>query len=809
MDADASYDDRDDSRMLRQVIEATPNAMIMADHDGRITLVNTQAERLFGYTRAELFAMSVDDLVPDRFRDLHPVRRAGYAHDPETLLVGPGRDLHARHRDGHEFPVEIGLNPVDVDDRPQVLASIVDITERKRAEERLHQVVEAAPNAMIMTNAEGEIVLVNTQAEVSFGYERAELLTMRIDQLVPARHREGHQGDRADYFARPARRDMGAGRELFGLRKDGTEIPIEIGLNPIQIMGEQHVLASVIDITERLLVQEAESADRADRLRRSILDSLPFSIIASDVAGTIVTANPAAERLLGFGRDELVGARVADLRAGVSAAVPLLGARPTGVDEREIDYRRKDGTTLPVNEAVAPITDERGDVSGFLSVAYDITQRREAEAFIRHLAHYDLLTDLPNRTLLLDRLGAEIHAARRRDRRVAVAVLDLDHFKRVNDSFGHHVGDELLLQLGRRLVSHVGPDDVVARLGGDGFALVLTGVEDDAELEARVRGVLDAVPEPFVCIGHELVVTASMGVATFPVGGADPAALLKHAGTAMYHAKTSTRNSFQWFRDSMLDEADDKLALAAGLRHALDSDAITVEYQPQVRLATGEVVGVEALARWHSPDGTTISPDRFIPVAEDNGLIIPLGRRVLRTACHDAVAMSADLGRPLKVAVNVSPRQIHDPEWLDILRAALADSGLPPERLEIEITEGIFMQDPREVVELLETVRALGVAIVVDDFGTGFSSLAYLTRFPIDKLKIDRSFVGNLVCNGTDAAIVDTIIMMAHTLGMDVVGEGVETTAQETYLRERGCDEGQGFLYSRAVPAPALRRAVG
>lgn len=781
---------QDESAVLRQVVEATPNAMLLVDERDRITLVNSQTEKLFGRARAELLTMTVEALIPENIRGTHG-------------------DLRGQDAEGHHFPIEISLNRVQVGNEIQVLVSIVDITERKRAEERLNHIVEAAPNAMIMVNSSGSIVLVNSQTEKSFGYTRGELLSMNVEELIPERFRQDHRGFRGAFFELPDRREMGSGRDLFGRRKGGTEIPIEIGLNPILIMDEQHVLASIIDISGRLQAQATESAKQEDRLRRSILDSLPFSIIASDPDGTIVTANPAAERLLGFERDELVGSSISALRDGVSAQLPLLATRPDAVDEREVDYCRKDGSTIPVNEAIALISSDEGEVSGVLSVAYDITQRREAEAFIRHMAHYDFLTDLPNRTKLFERLDDELRTAVRTGRGVAVALIDLDHFKRVNDSLGHHVGDDLLIKMAERLNGLVRSKDMVARLGGDEFVLVFTDVESRDQLQERLTTVLAAIPEPIYCAGREIIVTASMGLAMSPEAGQDPTTLLKHADTAMYQAKSSARNSYRWFEGSMLDETNDKLAMASALRHALERDEISVSYQTQVSLETGAVIGVEALARWRTTDGRDITPDRFIPVAEDNGLIIALGEWVLRRACFDVVAMSDELGVPLRLAVNVSPRQFQDRGWLSVLRRAIDESGLPAERLELEITEGIFMEDPLEVVELMSAVRSLGVAIVVDDFGTGFSSLAYLTRFTIDKLKIDRSFVADLADDGAGATIVNTVIVMAHALGMTVVAEGVETQDQEKHLRDRGCDVVQGFLYSRAVPPRDLAAALG
>jgi len=424
------------------------------------------------------------------------------------------------------------------------------------------------------------------------------------------------------------------------------------------------------------------------------------------------------------------------------------------------------------------------------------------------MAHHDVLTDLPNRTTLLNHLVETIATAELDSTQLVVLLLDLDHFKRVNDSLGHHIGDELLLRMAERLSGCIRDGDLVARLGGDEFVVVLAPVLDDEDLTPRVDELMNAVQAPIDANGHELIVTASMGGATFPRNGKDPATLLKNADTAMYHAKAAGRNDFQWFFDSMLDETNDRIALTSALRQALDQSELSVVYQPQIALGSGQVVSMEALARWDSPQHGLVPPDRFIPVAEDSGMITQLGEWVLRQACCDAVAIQSELGRPIRLAVNVSPRQFRHRDWLNVVIRALDDSGFDPAALDLEITEGILMDNPHEVIEVLHALRALGIGIVVDDFGTGFSSLAYLTRFPIDKIKIDRSFVRDITIDDADAAIVDTIIVMAHTLGMTVVAEGIETEEQEAYLRERGCDEAQGFRYAAGSPADRFTDAV-
>jgi diguanylate cyclase (GGDEF)-like protein/PAS domain S-box-containing protein len=564
-------------------------------------------------------------------------------------------------------------------------------------ERRLRLIIEATPNAMLMVESEGRIVLVNSETERLFGYSRDELLSMRVDQLIPERFRWLHHGYRQEFFAHPDTRAMGAGRHLFGLRSDGTEVPIEIGLNPLETDEGTFVLAAIIDITERKRAEErlreAEAALQEDALRREML------------------------------------------------------------------------------------------------------------AEVTHLATHDHLTDLPNRTKLIAYLLNAIEWAERTDTEIVVLLLDLDHFKRINDSLGHHMGDELLLAMSERLQQWVQEGDLVARLGGDEFVLVFSGVPDAKAVTPRIEELMQLVLAPVDLQGHELAVTVSLGAARFPENGTDPTSLLKNADTAMYHAKSSGRNNFQWFYDAMLDETNDKLAIAAALRQAIEHEELSVVYQPQVDLGSGVVVGLEALARWQSPELGPVGPDRFIPVAEDSGMIRPLGEWVLRRACRDTLKIQAELGRQLRLAVNVSPRQFHSPDLWTIVTQVLAETGFDPAWLELEITEGILMDDPYDVIELLRKFRTLGIRIVVDDFGTGFSSLSYLTRFPIDKIKIDRSFVREVDTDDADAAIVDTIIVMAHTLGMTVVAEGVETGDQERYLQRRACDEAQGFRYGPGVPA--------
>jgi diguanylate cyclase (GGDEF)-like protein/PAS domain S-box-containing protein len=505
----------DEGERLRRVIEAAPNAMVMIDQAGLIRLVNSQTEKLFGYGRSELLGSPVEMLVPQRARGHHEAYRRGYFAEPNTRAMGAGRDLYGLRKDGSEVPIEIGLNPLQMPDGLFVLASIIDITERKRAEERLRLVIEAAPSAMLMTDADGKIVLVNSQTEKLFGYTREELRKLPIEALIPPRFRTHHRTYRTDFFAQPNARAMGAGRELFGLRKDGSEIPIEIGLNPLQTEDGNFVLASVIDISERLQALRTTRAADADRLRQSILDSLPFSVIATDLDGYILSVNPAAAQMLGYERGDLVGQsallmhdpdellhRAEQLSQQTGLDIPpnfqvivASGSQKTA-DEREWTYIRKDGTRLPVNIAMTAMRGDDGKVHGFLKVAYDITERKRTEAYIRHMAHHDALTGLPNRALLLDRLEVAIDHARRRNGRLALLMLDIDHFKRINDSLGHLIGDRLLLAVSKRLQQRVRRSDTVARLGGDEFVILLSEAASRDAMMTLIQQIAQASSAP-------------------------------------------------------------------------------------------------------------------------------------------------------------------------------------------------------------------------------------------------------------------------------------------------------------------------
>ena len=455
-----------------------------------------------------------------------------------------------------------------------------------------------------------------------------------------------------------------------------------------------------------------------------------------------------------------------------------------------------------------PIFDELGNFLGYRGTGSDITERKEAEHRVHHVAQHDALTGLPNRSLLQDRLGQAVAYANRTALPVWVILIDLDRFKFVNDSMGHKAGDVLLMTIAARLRSALRDSDTVARLSGDEFVVILSEHPGAPLAPEIVQRMMDAVARPVMLGTHEFFVTCSVGVAVYPHHLAAPDTLIEHADIAMYRAKKLGRNNFQFYTPAMNDEALERVKIESALRNALDRNEFVLHYQPQVHLGSGEIVGMEALIRWRHPELGMVAPIRFIGVAEETGLIVPIGAWVLRTACAQNKAwQDAGLG-DLRVAVNLSARQFGAIDLVPNLEAVLADTGLAPACLEIELTESLFMSDITPAVETLHRIKALGVNLSIDDFGTGYSSLSYLSRFPIDVLKIDRSFVSDIGTDDNESPIVASIITLAHNLKLAVIAEGVETLAQLDYLRALGCDEMQGYYFSRPLPADEFEQLL-
>lgn len=436
-----------------------------------------------------------------------------------------------------------------------------------------------------------------------------------------------------------------------------------------------------------------------------------------------------------------------------------------------------------------------------LHLAAEVEERKSAEKQVQFLAYYDPLTGLPNRTLLRDRMTIALASARRRDEKVAVLFLDLDNFKNINDSLGHTVGDFLLKDVANRLKRWTREQDTVARLGGDEFVVVLSAIREVADVRVVAERIVNDLAKPFLVQGNPLTASCSLGVSLFPDHGTDADALIKHADVAMYSAKENGRNNFQLFTPEMRDQVQEKSTLESSLRQALENKELFLVYQPQVNFSTGDIVGAEALLRWRHPEFGLVGPDRFIPIAENSGLIIPIGEWVLRTACVQARLWQNEGLPALTIAVNVSPVQFRQKAFPQLVKRILSETGLPPQYLDLEITEGLIISSPEVVQSAFKELREMGVKLSIDDFGTGYSNLSYLRHFRVHKLKIDRSFVRDLVSDPDDASITSTIISMARSLDLRVIAEGVENEEQMSFLRAHRCDEYQGFYFSKPIPA--------
>lgn len=567
----------------------------------------------------------------------------------------------------------------------------------------------------------------------------------------------------------------------------------------------------VQDVTDR---REAERAlHEAERRYRSIFENAVEGIFQSTPDKGYLAVNPALARIYGYDSPEEMVANLRDIdqqlyvEPGRRAEFLRQMSEYGQVINFESQVRQRSGNIIWISENARVVrdgADGTNDVMCFEGTVVDITERKVYEARIRHQATHDALTGLPNRNLLYDRLQQAIENARRGGEIAAVAFIDLDQFKFINDSLGHQVGDELLKVVASRLKSCIRAVDTVARQGGDEFVLVLSRQKGCESVADTVRRIIAVVAEPWTVNGIQLQVTCSVGISVYPDDGHDADTLLRNADSAMYKAKELGRNSFEYFSAEMNSHATERLETLNSLRQALANDEFVLHYQPKVRIADGAVIGAEALLRWQHPQRGMVSPAQFIGLAEESGMIIDIGEWVLRSACAQNVAWQRAGLSPIPISVNLSPRQLARGDIVEVVRHALAASGLSPSLLELEITESVVMRDVDKSLDTLRQLKELGVRISIDDFGTGYSSLNYLKRFPVDTLKIDRSFVSDIATDQDDAAIVKAIISLAHILNLNVVAEGVENEDQWRFLHENGCDDVQGFHSGRPMPADAF-----
>ncbi|HJX17508.1 MAG TPA: EAL domain-containing protein [Acidiferrobacterales bacterium] len=794
-------------RKLASAVEQTADSVVITDPDGVIEYVNPAFEQATGYQRAEVLG-GKSSMLKSGQHD-----QGFYQRLWATIKRGePFREVFInRRKNGTFYYEEKTITPLtDENGRiTQFVSTGKDISARMYAEQEARQmqyflnaVVENLPNILFVKDAKDlRFVRFNKAAEELLGHPRAEMLGKSDYDFFPKAE--------ADFITAMDREVLNTG-ELMDIPFESVQTRHQgerwMHTRKIPIFDEsgqpQYLLGISEDITER-----RQTEDRAARLGR-ILERSSNEIYVFDAATLKFTqVNQGALKNLGYTLDELRGLTAVDLKPAFTPAQfrELIEPLRRGDVETlsfETDHRRKDGSLYPVEVHLQFSSVETPPV--FVAVISDITERQQAQERLNYLAFYDTLTGLPNRLLLLDRIRQTTLESRRHERLVAILYLDLDRFKLVNDTLGHDAGDQLLKDVAGRLTGCVRPGDTVARLGGDEFTVVLANVAHVDDVGRVAQKVIDAFAQPFQLAGQELFMSPSIGITLYPFDDTDPGALLKNADAAMYHAKDSGRNTFRFFTADLNTRAARRLDLETALRYALEREEFVLHYQPQVDLTSGRIIGLEALVRWQRPGTGLVSPLDFIPLAEETGLIVPIGEWVLRTACAQNKAWQ-EAGLPaLNMSVNVAARQFQQQDLAEIVARVLQDTGLDARWLTLEITESTVMRDAGAAITALQEIGSLGVGLSVDDFGTGYSSLSYLKRFPLNCLKIDKSFIDDITTDPDDAAITTAIISMAGSLEIMVVAEGVETLAQLNFLRARGCDAMQGYYFSKPLPAAAF-----
>lgn len=812
-------------RRFRALVENGSDVMLLVGADGRVREASESVKRTLGYLPGEMHGRSgLAFMMPE----VHDSVRKTF----DALVKEPGATSYgvypARHRDGSRHWVEALTS--NLLEEPAVKALVInfrDVTERRAQEEKLRE-SERLLDLFFSQSLDGFFFMMLDEPirwddtvdkektlDWVFTHQRLTKVNQAMLDQYGAKEETLLGRTPADFFALDVQAGRRLWRRLFDegrLREASDERRLDG--TPIWIEGDYICLYDADgcitghfgiqrDVTER---RRAEAEIRASEARyRHLFERNLAGVFRVTVEGRVLDANEAAARIFGFStREDFLARRTLELYDEPSDREALVARleREGTVSNLELRLRRRDGTHVWVLANLSLRGDEPGIFQG---TVFDITDKKRAEAQIEYQAYHDVLTGLPNRRLFLDRLDVSLARVSRGRRPISVMYLDLDHFKRINDTLGHTLGDAVLHEIGNRLQACVRDGDTVSRAGGDEFTILLSDLAEQSDTIVVAQKVLDTIARPLSVAGHELFVTTSIGIAIFPEDGETPEVLLKNADGAMYRAKDLGRNRYQLCTPELAARALERLSLESTLRHAVERSELEVHYQPRLDLATRRISGAEALARWNHPDRGMVGPSVFIALAEDTPLIYPIGDWVLRTACRNAKQWPGFEGPGiLRVAVNLSARQFQQPGLCAAIARILEENDLPPSRLELEITESVAMRNVDVTLQILKELHAMGVRIAIDDFGTGHSSLGYLKRFPIDTVKIDRVFVNDVHHGASDAAIVAAVVTMAHRLKLRVVAEGVENEAQLRYLEALGCDEVQGFFFSEPLPLDAF-----
>ena len=792
-------------RNFRRLVEAMPVAFFVKDKDSRIVFMNDACEKQWGRSFNDLAGTDGCMVFPeDRTKSFLVADQETFAARQQVVMEEAFWNAKLKQNCiGHSFKKPLydpSGNPL------YLLCMTIDITEQKRieeglraSEEKLRGLYELSPLGIALTTMQGTFVEFNDAFLHICGYSRDELNSLDYWALTP----KDYEAEETRQIESLMRKGSYGPYEKEYIRSDGSRIPLR--LNGMLITGsdnQSYIWSIVEDITNSKNVEESA------RLAALIYHASSEAIMVTDEHHRIVDVNPAFVCITGYEFEQVKGQdpTILQLRLDVADVSATLSDILQGeaCHQGEISGCRKNGERFAMWANISVIRRDDDNVHRYVMQFSDMTERKKKDELIWRQANFDILTNLPNRRLFCERLEQEIKRSSRTGQFVSVLFIDLDRFKEVNDTLGHHAGDLLPVEAAKRLRRCVRESDGVARLGGDEFTVILTELRDLNDIESVARRIIEEMNVPFVTGNERSYLSASVGVAVFPNDARDAENLMKCADRAMYQAKDEGRNRLAYFTESMQRKAEEKLALTNDLRHALRRGELEIYYQPIVELPSGQVVKAEALLRWQHPERGLIGPAEFIPIAEESGLILEIGEWVFNEASAIAAHWCKRFGRLIQVSVNVSPLQFADETKSKRWSERLASLGLPRKSIALEITEGMLIKEAAQVKRKLLEFRDKGIDISIDDFGTGFSSLSYLKQFEIDFLKIDRLFVQNLAEDATDKALTEAIIMMAHKLGIKTVAEGVESESQRDLLVQFGCDYAQGYLFSRPVPATML-----
>jgi diguanylate cyclase (GGDEF)-like protein/PAS domain S-box-containing protein len=818
-------DDAADTQLIQEALAGTAGNAFRVE---RITQLSAALE-LIG--REHFDVILLDLMLPDS---------QGLATFDQVFKAAPNAVIMVLSEAGDEATANQAVqrgaqdylvkNHVDAHWLPRALHYLIERKASREAlqasEARFREMSDASPLGIFVSDAQGACIYTNVAYQRISGLSFEQTLGTQWATAI-------HPEDRPQVLAEWRAAAMGSEpfqTEYRYLREDGSVVWTRVSSAPMLdgLLGLGRV-KTVEDITERkaneLMLRLAEEALFEEKERAQVtLNSIGDAVLCTDLPGNVTYLNVVAEAMTGWSREQAIGRPLAEVFRIINDTTRETAENPAQraiADDRTVALAagsvliRRDGFESAIEDSSAPIHNRDGKVTGAVIVFHDVSETRFMALKMAHLAQHDFLTSLPNRLLLTERLTQAIGLAQRHTKQVALLFLDLDHFKNINDSLGHAIGDLLLQSVAERLLAKVRTTDTVCRQGGDEFVILLAEIEQTQDAARVAQSLIDAFARPHLVGGHELHVTLSIGISVFPDDGVSADSIIQNtdtvmqnADTAMYHAKTIGRNNYQFFRAEMNTRAVRRLFIENSLRRALRQDEFLLHYQPQIDLVSGTITGSEALILWQDPEHGLVLPGQFVPIAEECGLIVPIGRWVLREACRQVQVWLVAGLRAVPVSVNVSAVEFRHSNFAEGVALILKETGLPSSYLELELTESIIMHDTKASAAVLEALKAMGVKLAIDDFGTGYSSLSYLKRFPIDTLKIDQSFVRDIASSTDGATIVGAVIGMGKNLQQRVIAEGVETLEQLAFLKTRQCAEGQGYLFSKPLLAEDFSRLL-